>query len=82
MSQYLLNLQRAISQTESTYPSQDIEYQIGWGDLVPDLLYAASLSETCVRGHINIWHQGVVDNENDQGYLDRIEAIKLIMESV
>jgi len=89
---YLLQLQKAIVHTEQqecvdvahklpSGPTRD--YWIGWEELQADLTYAMSLGEHCTRTHLSLWTDELpLENEEEVGYLDRVKAIKRIMENV
>ena len=90
MNQYLLNLQRAISQTEKFFAPSGGEYQTGWEEASSDLQYGISCgSEHAVKSQMAPWLMGEdnpyyesLDSESDKGYCDRIKAIQLLMEKV
>lgn len=82
MSSYLLNLQRAIAQTEAIPEGCDFpEYRTGWQELSLDLAYAMSLGETATRQHLFLWNDDLLlENAEEIGYLARVKAIQLLME--
>lgn len=81
---YLLNVQRAISQTEAIPEGCDFrDYRTGWEELALDLAYAASLGETATRQHLFLWNDDLLlENAEEIGYLARVKAIKRIMENL
>lgn len=91
MSNYLLNLQRAFSQTLlADSPYYTPEYYEGWIEAEKDLQYGISCgSEHAVKSQMAAWLLGEdspyfeeLDSESDKGYCDRVKAIQLLMESV
>ena len=91
MSQYLLNLQRAIAQTLKLCPyGFPDDYFLGWDEAGMDLEYGISCgSEHAVKTQMAPWLMGEdnpyfeeLDSESDKGYCDRIKAIQLLMEKM
>jgi len=81
---YLLNVQRAIAQTEAIPEGCNFpEYRTGWEELSLDLAYAMSLGETATRQHLFLWNDDLLlENAEEIGYLARVKAIKRHMENM
>lgn len=86
---YLLNVQKAIAQTEKFFAPSGGEYQSGWEEVKADLEYAMRLGELATRQHFKIWidmplsmWHSVTDPEGDRGYMERMKAIQLILEKM
>lgn len=84
---YLLNVQKAIAQTEKFFAPSGGEYQGGWEQVKDDLTYAMSLGETATRQHMNLWldpslsfWHSATDPEGDRGYMERMKTIQLLLE--
>lgn len=95
MSQYLLNLQRAIAQThhltdDKVFAPLGDNYFVGWYEAAEDLTYGISCgSEHAVKLQMTPWLMGEdnpyyepLDSESDKGYCERIKAIQLLMEKM
>lgn len=89
MSNYLLNVQRAIAQTEKFFAPSGGEYQSGWEEVAIDLSYGISCgSEAAVECLMQAWsviepnnpYFEELDSDSDKGYCDRVKAIQLLME--
>jgi len=82
VSRFLINLQRAIAQTDKAFAPQN-DYSTGWFDSKLDLEYSASLSEESTRQHLLHWlQQPDTVREADKGYYDRIVEINNLMEKM
>lgn len=85
---YLLNVQKAIAQTDAVreHPSEDHKY--GWEEAAGDIEYGISCgSEHAVKQQIAAWliepnnpYFENLDSESDKGYADRVKAIQIILE--
>lgn len=89
MSQYMLTLQRAISQTD-VKENTNIDYHVGWHEAGLDLTYGVSCgSEHAVQAQMAAWliepnnpYYETLDSQSDKGYCERVRAINNLMENM
>lgn len=85
---YLEMVKEALRKTQpdESIWSIGVDYTTGWVDAFYDTMYAIGCGETATKEHINNWNMSYADavewDANTQGYIDRINRINGLIQSM